>query len=97
MAHSAAKRNRQRQKRKLAKQAQKAARQAIWDAMKGTGKNKKKKVSRAEGHASGKPSRILMEVFVLVLGKPGKGLRKVHGGGECRNIGCKRCSSVWKI
>jgi hypothetical protein len=22
--------------------------------------------------------------------------RKVHGGPECGNIGCKRCSEVWK-
>lgn len=94
MAHS--NRNKQREKRKAQKAARKAARRAEWAALAGTSKNKKKKGQGGKGIQLVKPSRILMEVPVDVNGVRVMAPRKVHGGPECRNIGCKRCSPVWR-
>jgi hypothetical protein len=98
---SQGKRNRQREKRKAAKAARKAARQAIWEALKGTGKNKKRKSNKGQETGS-RAARIEIDVKVVRFNRDGTKTvsvqkRRVHGGAECPNIGCKRCSPLWKI
>ena len=96
MAHGKGARARSKMKRMAAKRAMKAARQANWEALRGTAKNKKKKVGGGGGIVSVASNRVLMAVRrdihsdVIVE-------RMVHGGAECGNIGCKRCSPIWKI
>jgi len=94
MAHS--NRKSQREKRKAQKAARKAARQAEWAAIAGTSKNKKKKTG-GKGRVLAKPARVLMEVLAKVNGVLVPALRMVHGGADCRNIGCKRCSPLWRV
>jgi len=96
MAHGKGARTRARQKRLNEKRARQAARQAIWNANKGTSRNKKKKAGGVVGE-SVSYSRFLMNVVVkFVNGVAIMGQRMVHGGPECGNIGCKRCSPIWR-
>lgn len=96
MAHS--NRNHQRERRLNQKRARKAARQAAWDLLKGTTKNKKKKTGNKNTSTFVIEERIL--ITVVKYDKKGKLTsyveRRVHGGEECGNIGCKRCSSLWR-
>ena len=94
MAHS--NRNKQKEKRKAMKAARKAARQAEWSAMAGTSKNKKKKGQGRKGISLGRAARILMNIFVKEKGQVVLRPRMVHGGDDCRNVGCKRCSNIWR-
>ncbi len=73
-----------------AKRAEKARE---YEALKGTGKNKLNKSYKAKKAVS--PEKVLMLVSVVIAGQATKAERRVHGGPECGNVGCKRCSSVW--
>lgn len=102
MAHGKQSRKRQREKRLGAKRARRAALQAVWDALKGSGKNKKKKNTNSIGGIIREYARVLWPVKVVTLNRDGSRTtevkeRMVHGGPDCRNIGCKRCSSLWRV
>lgn len=97
MAHGKKSRNRARIKRLNEKRARRAARQALWDSLKGTGKNRKKKLG---GGAIGEQTvfaRVKALVYGKVQGKVQLVERMVHGGNACGNIGCKKCSPIWSI
>lgn len=94
MAHS--NRDKQREKRKAKKAAIKAAKRAVWAALVGKPGNKKKRGSLIQGQSSAY-ARILAKVWGSVNGVKTIVERTVHGGPECGNIGCKRCSSTWRI
>lgn len=68
----------------------------MWESLKGTPKNRKKKLNRGVRGEMVSSARVLIEVPVRVNGVLTKGLRKVHGGNSCGNIGCKKCSSLWR-
>jgi hypothetical protein len=78
-----------------AKRATKATRRAQYEALKGTGKNKKRK-SGHSGNITVKPLALVIVVPVEAYGIIVLGERKVHGGPRCQNFGCKRCSSYWR-
>lgn len=96
MAHGKGARGRAEVKRLNQKRARKLARQAIWDALKGTAKNKKKKQFGTAGE-SAHHARVKMVVKTDRDGELVKTTLTVHGGPECGNIGCKRCSSRYQI
>ena len=80
-------------KRKLAKQAQKAARKALYESYAGTGRNKKSKRFQL-GNRRAKnalKTKVMELVPVLFLGKVTLALRSVHASSErCGNIGCRK-------
>ena len=83
-------------KRMLAKRAARAQRRARYEALRGTGNSKRSRQRSAGSPATTvHPASMLMLVPVIIKGKPALAMRRVHGGPACRNIGCKRCSSVY--
>lgn len=82
-----------------AKRALRVARRAFYESLRGTSKNKKSKREARRGKGANKsvvPSRLIILVPVKVRGVFVLAQRKVHGGPVCPNIGCKRCSELWK-
>lgn len=96
MAHGSKSRARTKERRLKEKRARKASMQALYDSRKNTGANKKSKrfLSHMKGSNRKTTARILIEVPALIKGVVGKVFRKAHGGPECGNVGCKRCSLV---
>lgn len=96
MAHGKGSRKRARDKRLNAKRAMRASRQALWESLRGTSRNKKKKTNQVSGQASVFAS-VLAMVRVKINGVWQTAERMVHGGPNCGNIGCKRCSPIWRV
>lgn len=81
------------------RRARKAAKQTQYEAWRDAGTNQKSKRFRKHNKmaAKTKPARELMLV-PKAIGLAELVRRKVHGGSEnCGNIGCRKCSSVWRV
>jgi hypothetical protein len=98
MAHGSKSRARTKQIRLNKKRAKKAEMQALYEARKRAGINKKSKryLRNARKVVKVKAPKFIMEIPIWVRGKLRLASRTVHGGDECGNVGCKRCSPVWQ-
>lgn len=76
------------------KRAIKAARRALYESYRNSGSHKKPRSSQGSGIVNTIATELML-VPVLIKGEVVKALRRVHGGPKCKNIGCKRCSSIF--
>jgi len=87
----------QKEKRLKAKRAKKEAQKALYASWRDAGKNKKSKrfLKKNKGANKTTEARIVMLIPVKIKGEFVLVARKVHGGRDCGNVGCKKCSPVW--
>ena len=90
MAHS------NREKRKAARLAQKRARKAEWASLIGTSRNKK--LAKNTGSKRRPPmAKVQQSILKVWQGRTVASNGMVHQGPKCFNVGCKRCSPIWRI
>jgi hypothetical protein len=91
-------RARTKERRAKVRKARKAAQRALYESRRNAGTNQKSKrfVKKSKAAPKAKPARISMMVRTEI-GSTALVERKVHGGPICGNIGCRRCSPLWKV